>query len=170
MSISLLGWLFAVGVVVHNTEEALLLPAWSQSAGRWHTKVDAGPFRFAVAALSVAVLIAAWLASVGGARSFGAYFVAGYALAMVLNVAVPHIAASVAMRSYAPGTATALLLNLPLGGALLYRSVVEQYVEASVFVVSGPATVLGILASIPLLFAAGNLFTVSSSGRPPASR
>ena len=155
MSLSLLGWLFALGVVAHNAEEALFLPAWSARAGRWHAQVGAPPFRFAVAVLSAAVLLAAWLASVGGPRSFGAYFLAGYALAMVLNVFVPHLAATVALRSYAPGTATALLFNLPLGGWLVYRSLAERYVESSVFVISGPATVLGIIASIPLLFAAG---------------
>lgn len=170
MSISLLGWLFALGVVVHNAEEALFLPAWSERAGRWHTQVDTGPFRFAVMILSAAVVAAAWLASIGGPRSFGAYFIAGYALAMALNVFMPHIAACVALRSYAPGTATALLFNLPLGSWLVYRSLAENYVEASVFVVSGTVTVLGIVASIPLLFAAGRVLTLPPGGRSPAGR
>lgn len=163
MSLSLLGWLFAFGVVVHNAEEALFLPAWSALAGRWHAPVGATPFRFAVAVLSAAVLLAAWLASAGGPQSFGAYFLTGYALAMVLNVLVPHLAATVALRSYAPGTATAALLNLPLGGWLVYRSLAERYVEPSMFVVSGPATVLGIVASIPLLFALGRKLSRSPS-------
>jgi len=47
------------------------------------------------------------------------------------------------------------LLNLPLSGWLVYRSLAERYVEPSVFVVSGPATVLGTVASIPLLFTIG---------------
>jgi hypothetical protein len=63
MSISLLGWLFALGVVAHNAEEALFLPDWSKRAGRWHAPVRKAPFRFAVVVLSVAVLLAAWLAS-----------------------------------------------------------------------------------------------------------
>lgn len=155
MSFSLLGWLFAFGVIVHNTEEALFLPAWTTRAGRWHTKVDAFPFRFAVVILSAAVILAAWLASTGGARSFGVYFLTGYALAMVLNVLFPHIAATLALRLYAPGTATAVFFNLPLGSCLIYRSLTEGYVEPSRFTVTGPAMVLGIVASVPLLFAAG---------------
>lgn len=164
MSFSLLGWLFALGVVIHNTEEALLIPAWSRRAGRWHVPVDVFPFRFTVVVLSTAVIVAAWLSSLSGAHSFGAYFLTGYALAMVLNVLFPHVLASIALRSYAPGTATALLLNLPLGGCLVYRSLTEGYVEQSVFSVSGPVTVLGITASIPLLFVVGKKLTHPSSG------
>jgi hypothetical protein len=124
--------------------------------------VNSGAFRFGAVVLSVAVLVAALLASIGGAQSFGAYFISGYALTMVLNVFVPHVVATVALRVYAPGTATALLLNLPLGGWLVYRSLVEGYVEPRVFLYSGPATVLCLVASIPLLFAIGKKLTNAS--------
>jgi hypothetical protein len=164
MSLSLLGWLFALGVVVHNTEEAILLPAWSVEGSRWKYRVSAYAFRFGAVVLSVGVLVAALLASIGGARSFGAYFVSGFALAMVLNVLVPHVVASIALRSYAPGTATALLLNLPLGGLLLYRSFAEGYIEPKAFAVVGPATVVCILLSIPILFALGERLTGSPRG------
>ena len=166
MSFSLLGWLFALGVVIHNIEEALFLPAWSTRAGRWHVQVGAFPFRFAVVVLSTAVIVAAWLSSVSGALSFGAYFLTGYALAMVLNVVFPHVLATVALHSYAPGTATALLFILPLGGCLVYRALTEGYVEQTVFAVSGPATVAGIIASIPVLFAAGKKLAHHLSGTP----
>lgn len=155
MSLSLIGWLFALGVSLHNVEEAFLLPKWSMQAGRWHSPVQPSVFRFAVAVLTGAVLLAAWLATVGGPGSFGAYFISGYALAMALNVLVPHLVATLALRKYAPGTATGLLFNLPLGGWLLYRALTEGYVDPGVFLYSGPITVLCILASIPLLFALG---------------
>lgn len=159
----LLGWLFALGVVIHNTEEALFLPAWSARAGRWHVQVSAKTFRFAVVILSVAVVLAAWLAAAGGAHSVGAYVLTGYALAMVLNVAFPHVAASVALRSYAPGTATALILNLPIGGCLVYRALTEGFVEQPVFAIAGPATVVVLMAAIPALFSLGNRLHRSSS-------
>jgi hypothetical protein len=155
MNLSLIGWLFALGVTLHNVEEAIFLPKWSAQAGRWHSPVQPAVFRFAVAVLSIAALLAAWLAAVGGPGSFGAYFIAGYALAMGLNVLAPHLAATLALRKYAPGTATGLLFNLPLGGWLLYRALMEGYVDPGVFLYSGPLTVLCILASIPLLFALG---------------
>ena len=56
MSLTTLGWLFTLGVLTHNTEEALHLPAWSVRAGRWHAPVGKTEFRFAVAALSALLL------------------------------------------------------------------------------------------------------------------
>jgi hypothetical protein len=155
MGITSLGWLFSLGVVAHNVEEAVLLPQWSLRAGRWHRPVSAFSFRFAVTVLTVAVLLCAAAASDGGSRSCGAHLLTGYALAMVLNVFFPHVLASLMLRTYAPGTATALLFNLPFGGCLLWRAIHEDFVQPATFVWSGPLTVVAITGSIPLLFLAG---------------
>jgi len=79
-----------VAVAAHNLEEAIWLPKWSQSAGKWHPKVSAVEFRFAVAVLTILAAIAAILANLQGKGSIGAYLVSGYALAMLLNVIFPH--------------------------------------------------------------------------------
>jgi len=109
----ILAWLFAAVVAIHNLEEAAFLPAWSGQAGRWHRRVGASEFRFAVFVLTVLAGVAALIATVQGRESFGAYVLTGYALAMLLNVAFPHLLATLAMGRYMPGTATALVLNLP---------------------------------------------------------
>ena len=164
MRIPVLGWLFALGVLAHNAEEALLLPQWSAGAGRWHPLVAAAEFQFAVAVLSLVVILCAWAASTGGPRSLGAYLLVGYALAMVLNVFFPHVLASLALRTYAPGTATALAFNLPLGGWLLWRAITEKFVQPSVFAWSGPLTVIAIVASVPVLFITGRYLSVHIGG------
>lgn len=155
MSITSLGWLFSLGVLAHNVEEAVLLPQWSLRAGRWHRPVSAFSFRFAVSVLTVAVFLCAAAASAGGAQSTGAHLLTGYALAMVLNVFFPHVLASLMLRTYAPGTATALLFNFPFGGCLLWRAIHEGFVQPATFVWSGPLTVAAIAGSSPVLFAAG---------------
>ena len=155
MPLVTLAWLFTAGVLVHNTEEALYLPAWAAHAGRWHVPVGSNEFRFAVAVLSVALVGVVVAASVSGPGSLAAYLLCGYVLAMVLNAVVPHLVASVATRRYMPGTATALVFNLPLGSLLLKRALAENYIEFNVFAWAGPAVALAILASIPLLFALG---------------
>jgi hypothetical protein len=155
MSLVAILWLFTAGVLVHNTEEALYLPAWSARAGSWHVCVSAGAFRFAVAVLSAALVCIAAAASLSGPRSVAAYLFAGYVLAMLLNVLAPHVIATVAMRTYMPGTATAVLLNLPLGCLFLGRALSENSIELKVFAWSAPLTALVIAASIPVLFAVG---------------
>ena len=155
MSLTAIGWLFTFGVLVHNTEEALLLPAWSAHAGKWHARVEAAEFRFAVAVLSVLLVVVAAAASQARAGSISAYLMAGYVLAMVLNVLMPHVLATVVMRKYMPGTATALLLNLPLGALYLRQALSEQNIQPGVFAWSGPLIVLFLVVSIPVLFELG---------------
>ncbi|TAM34009.1 MAG: HXXEE domain-containing protein [Rhodanobacter sp.] len=153
MDLSLLGWLFALGVVVHNAEEAWLLPSWPKRPTRW--RITPRVFRLGALVLSLLALLAAWLAAVGGRHSAGAYLLAGYALAMVLNVLAPHVIACLVTRSYAPGTATAVLFNLPLGSWLIHRLLQDGAIEPAVFAWSGPLVVLGLLAFVPVLFALG---------------
>lgn len=131
------------------------LPAWSEAAGRWHAPVGAAGFRFAVAVLSLLLVVAAAAASISGAGSVAAYAMAGYTLAMVLNVVFPHLLVSLFQRRYMPGTATGLLCNLPLGTLYLIRAISDRQVDPGVFAWAGPLVVAGIGGSIPFLFAAG---------------
>jgi hypothetical protein len=61
-----------------------------------------------------------------------------------------------------PGTATAVLLNLPVTIGLLTRAFREGYIEPHAFFIFGPMVVIGIVASIRLLFWMGRMFTVTS--------
>jgi len=156
MDFELLAGLFALAITLHNAEEAIWLPAWSQSAGKWHHPVTAQEFRFAVIMLTGLAYVAVGLAVVYGKESPGAYFLSGYALAMLLNVLFPHLIATVVMRRYAPGALTAVLLNLPVTLLLLHRGFQEGYVHWQKFIWAGPLAVLGIMALIPILFAMGS--------------
>ena len=160
-----LAWLFAFAVTLHNLEEALWLPVWSQTAGKWHHPVDARVFRFAVVVLTILAYAAVLLAVTQGKESAGAYFLSGSALAMLLNVFFPHVLASAVMRRYAPGTLTALLFNLPITTFLLKRTLEEGYIQLPTFAWAGPLVVILILLSIPLLFAVGKRLPGLKSAR-----
>ncbi len=148
-------WFFPLAITVHNLEEAIWLPAWSQRAGRWHRPVEPFAFRFAVAVLTVLAYAAAAWSAAGGPESIGAYLLSGYALAMLLNVFLPHLLATVALRRYVPGLATALLCNLPVTAGLLQAAFAEGYVKLPTFVYYAVPVCLGLVASIPVLFAVG---------------
>ena len=148
---------FAVAIAVHNLEEALGLPAWSRHAGRWHRPVGAVEFGFAVAVLTAAAWIVALLAVGAGPGSLGAYLLAGYSLAMLLNVAVPHVLATLVLGRLMPGTVSAVLVNLPVMVLLLRAMIGAGWVEPATFAWAGPLVVVALLASIPLLFAAGRM-------------
>ena len=162
MSLTFIGWVFTAGVLVHNTEEALRLPAWSIHAGKWHAPVGPREFRFALSVLSVLLVIFALAASFTAGGSVSAYLMGGYVMAMVINVFVPHVLTTISMRRYMPGTGTALFFNLPLGLLYLSRALSEGRIEIRVFIWAGPVVVLGLLASIPLLFFLGRKFAGGS--------
>jgi hypothetical protein len=153
MSLALLAWLFTLGVLLHNLEEALYLPAWSELVGRWYRPVAASTFRFAAATLSVLLVLLTVFGSLSRPGAVGAYLMVGYVLAMVLNVVVPHAFVTIVQRRYMPGTATALLLNLPLGLLYLHRALGTGYIELRTFLWTGPAVVIALILLTPLLFA-----------------
>ncbi len=155
MSLFAVGWLFTVGVLAHNLEEAILLPAWSATAPRRY--VPAGPreFAFAVTVLSILFVVLAATALTAGAHSTWAYLFTGYVFAIVVNVFVPHLFGSLALTRYVPGTATAVFFNLPLGVLFLRQALAQGFVQWRTAVWAAPATALGILALIPVLFAVG---------------
>ena len=155
MTYSELGWFFALAVTLHNAEEALFLPKWSMCAGRWHAPVNPFEFRFAVVVLTLLAYGTAYLSARHGPQSAAAYTLAGYAMAMLLNAFFPHLLATLALRRYAPGTATALLLNLPVCGALLYVGLANEYLVARPLAWYCLAAIATILASIPALFFVG---------------
>lgn len=164
MNFTSLSWLFATAVTLHNLEEALFLPRWSQKAGRWHPPVGAGEFRFAVTVLTLLAFIAAYWSVSGPKGGIGAYLVSGYALAMLLNVVFPHLAVTLIMRRYVPGTATAVLLILPVTALLLCQAFREGYIAFSRFVYLGPGVVAGIMLSIPVLFIIGRKICYHKTG------
>jgi len=132
MSLEALRWIFVLGVLIHNAEEARLLPAWSGTAGRWHPRVSATE-----------------------PGSTAAYIMAGYVLAMMINALMPHLLATLFARRYMPGTATGLLLNLPLGAAYTYKALSTGNIEWSVFAWSGPLTAAVLLLLVPILIFVG---------------
>lgn len=154
---TVLSWIFAIAITVHNIEEAIWLPQWSLSAGRWHHPVDPKVFRFAVLILTLFACVCSILASIGEKHSIGAYLISGYAFAMLLNVVFPHLVASFALKKYTPGLITALIFNLPITVSLLYCAVQEGYIDLKKFYYVGPVIAICILGSISVLFAIGKL-------------
>jgi hypothetical protein len=115
MSANGLAFLFAAAVTVHDLEEALWLPRWTRA----HLKLWFTPNPKAYWIASSMVSVCTWIAALGvelrPAEPRFALVLAGFALAMAINAVFPHLAISLLKRSYSPGTATGIVLNLPLG-------------------------------------------------------
>ncbi len=144
-------WLFPLATTLHNLEEAIGLPAWSQHT-RLHAPVGAFEFRFAVIVLTLLAWLVAWRAARGGVWR---YLAAGYCVAMLLNVVFPHVAATVIERGYTPGVVTALGVNLPIDGYLVWRGLRDGELRARGLAIAGAGVTVALVAAIPVLFAIG---------------
>jgi len=95
--------------------------------------------------------------SYGGEKgSLGDYFLTGYASVMLLNAIIPHLAATLVLRRYAPGLITALGLNTPVTLLLLSRALEEEYVSWEPFLMTSAVFLIAILGIIPVLFRVGH--------------
>jgi hypothetical protein len=143
-------WLFPCATTLHNLEEAIWLPAWSQHVGHLHPPVGAMEFLFAVTVLTAAAWAVTFQAMRGGAWLAVA---AGYWVAMLGNVIAPHVAMSVLERGYTPGVVTALALNLPVDLYLLRRALRERRLTWRALALAAVIVVPLLLMAIPVLFA-----------------
>ncbi len=148
MSTACLAFPFAAAVTLHNLEEAFFLPNWLRAHGR--VRFRPNPTAYWIGTSFLTVL--AWIAAAGAAqtppwRPFP-LLLSGFALGVAINAIVPHLAMTLMRRSYMPGTATALLLNLPLAVFLIHAqlrsrtaSLASFWLQAVVY-----AALLGLVA------------------------
>ncbi len=144
--------LLALAATVHNVEEMIWLPGFAHPAAlRWDVSPRA--FRFAATTITLAF----WAAALGLVSGVSALepVVAGFALAVIVNAFLPHLALTIIMRRYHPGTASGLLLVVP--AALLYLASVDalERLGDPAFLAWTAAGAAGLAASVPLLLALG---------------
>jgi len=153
-----LQWLFPIAVTIHNLEEAVWLPGWSNYAGKFHRPVGTVEFRFAVVILTILAWIITYLSSTGGRESIWVYLLCAYCLAMLINVFIPHVAATIVLRRYAPGLATALVLNLPATSLILLSAGKNGDITWGKFLLPAVVFIAALIGIIPVLFRAGRMF------------
>jgi len=129
MSFQHLQWLFPILVALHNGEEAIWLPDWSKRAERWHAPIERLIFLPVAAVMTVLAFAVTWLSAASGKQTTWTYLAFGSMAVMLANVLIPHIALTVVQRSYMPGVATAVLLNLPVLSLLVVSAIREGYVS-----------------------------------------
>ena len=150
--------LFPVVVALHNAEEVLRMPRWSGRPGPWFGGVAPAVFRFATITLAAIALLVTVLSVVAGAGSLWAGITFGFMVALLLNVFVPHVAVSIAQRTWMPGAITAVTLNLPVLGFLVVLALQQGYVSRHEAIIFSVVVPLVLLAFLPVLFATGKRF------------
>ena len=101
MSFKKLQWLFPIAVTLHNGEEAVWMPGWAlQHAGQLPMHPPGALLvRVVLIALVIAAFAVTYLSEREGPRSVWAYLLFGGIVAMLVNVFVPHVPATLLFRS-----------------------------------------------------------------------
>ena len=150
---------FCFAITLHNIEEALWLPKWSEQASRFHKPVASNEFLFAV----ICITALAYLSAIGflyaPQSDLAKWIFAGFLGSMIFNAFFPHLTATVWMKRYAPGLLTGILLNVPVNSLILYQMFSEHLITWTELIASTLAVGMILLALIPLLFKVGNKIT-----------
>lgn len=133
LSYRALQWMVAGFVLLHNLEEALTIPAYAPEVrGRLAGRVpdamlaaldDLGwlyPSLVGATLLPAVVVLIATTGQPSRGKAWAVVFVQSLFFA---NVFIPHVPAAAVLSGYAPGLATAILINLPYSIYFFRRSV-----------------------------------------------
>lgn len=155
ITINLLKLLFLLGFTLHNMEEALWLPQWSKYAKKFHEPVERNQFIFAVIILTMLGYLIT-LADILNPQPGNIinYVYLGFIGMMGLNAIIPHLAATIVLKKYAPGLITGLLLNLPLSLIIIIYNI-QNRINIFYFVIAVLALSGLILFSLKYLFRLG---------------
>jgi len=106
--------LLAAALTLHDLEEAVAYPAMRPAILElWPFAPPAEAFWAALAVVTAGGLLAALWAGSGRASGAKALTLRAIAWVLLINVVLPHAPAAVVLGGYAPGVATAVLVNLP---------------------------------------------------------
>lgn len=123
---TLAGMGLLLALAAHNLEEAIAYAAMRDRIGetlaqhglRWWFPAPE-QFETALVALTLAAAVAVGWAIRGPSSPGKLALLRGIAVILLVNILAPHVPAAVLLGGYAPGVATALLVNLPVGVATL---------------------------------------------------
>ena len=151
-SINFLWIFFPIAITLHNIEEAIWLPKWSQHAKRFHKPVEPNEFHFAVLCVTILAYLSTFLVLAFPSVWLWRQIYFGFLGAMILNTFVPHLLATILLRRYAPGLLTGLFLLIPINSMLIAQGIASGAVTWFELALSTTCAGIIILALLPPLF------------------
>lgn len=146
---------FCLAITLHNLEEALWLPEWSQLESSIQKSVTPNEFHFAVLVITaIAYLVSFLYVNFSESKMIKWAFI-GFLGSMIFNAFFPHLISTIVMKAYAPGLATALLLNIPINTVILSQLHTSDRVTIKEILIATVVMGIALLALIPLLFMLG---------------
>lgn len=145
-------WLVPVLLTIHNLEEAVAMPAFIEKRnaavpGSMREFIPPVTYKQFLIALIIITIIPYLIALLWLDRKWAIYLLVDFQVVMLINV-FAHVMMAMFVRGYAPGLATALIINLPFSLYLLRRAVSEKWISMRAAVWMFP---IGLLIHGPVL-------------------
>ncbi|MET3208194.1 UNVERIFIED_CONTAM: multisubunit Na+/H+ antiporter MnhE subunit [Paenibacillus sp. PvR008] len=151
--------LFLFAITLHNLEEALWLPAWSNQASKFKKPVGKNEFYFAVIFITSLAYLSTFFYLFFPNSTMAKYILIGFLGSMIINTIFPHLLATIVLKRYAPGLLTGILLNIPINSFIIYQFFQNNELTFRALFLS-TLIVGGVLLSlIPVLFKIGKYIT-----------
>lgn len=147
---------FCLAITLHNLEEALWLPQWSQIASSFQKPITPNEFHFAVLIITVLAYLVSFLTLCFPKSTIIKRVFIGFLGSMIFNAFFPHLIVTILMKTYAPGLLTALLLNVPINTVILYTLYKQNFIRVKEIIFSTVVVGILLLVMIPFLFTLGD--------------
>ncbi|MEK5449794.1 HXXEE domain-containing protein [Paenibacillus sp. FSL R7-0331] len=154
---------FCFAITLHNIEEAVWLPKWSQKSSGFHKPVASSEFHFAVIVITILAYLSAFSYLYMPESVFAKWIFIGFLGSMILNTIFPHLIATILMKKYAPGLLTGLLLNIPINSFVIYQMFLHHLIIWRELIISTVLVGIILISLIPVLFKVGGKITSSLS-------
>lgn len=151
---------FCLAITLHNIEEAIWLPSWSQSSYALQQPVSSNEFHFAVILITVLAYLVAFCFIEFSHSRLAKYAFTGFLGSMIFNAFFPHLLSTIIMQAYAPGLITGLLLIVPINIFILYQLHKKHIVKLNAIFISTIIVGALLLLLIPVLFHLSNFLII----------
>jgi hypothetical protein len=149
-------WILAASETLHNFEEALWLPSWSRTLTIRHPSVGEFEFRFAIGLLTFLIYIILYYCAKTD-NPFSKYLLGGMLIMILLNVFIPHVAASILTGHLVPGVVSGVLLNIPVTVYLLWKGLEKGFFNKRILIIGGVGFGIITMPLLMLCFKLGGL-------------
>ncbi|ATP40438.1 HXXEE domain-containing protein [Solibacillus sp. R5-41] len=143
---------FCFAITLHNIEEAIWLPQWSQKPSKFQMAVTPSEFHFAVIIITILAYLSAFSYLYFPESDLAKWIFIGFLGSMVFNAIFPHLIATILLKTYAPGLLTGLLLNIPINSLIIYELLENHLIIWKELIISTVIIGIILLSLIPLLF------------------
>lgn len=146
---------FCLATTLHNLEEAIWLPKWSQNGSKFQKSVSAKEFHFAVIVITMLAYLSSFSYTYFPESHIVKWVFVGFVGSMILNAIFPHLVVTILTRQYAPGLMTGILLMIPINSFIIIKMFNNQLIRWSDFIISTIVVGVSLSLLIPLLFKIG---------------